>query len=207
MSGSDLLLPEQCDIDANRLCQQYLEMIYQAIPRTVELSSSKRMIAETYGEILYPSVNRLLSQVKLTEQDVFCDFGSGLGKLALQVFMLTPVRAVHAIEIIPALHAAAARAEERLRSDLPQFYADDRKLVLTLGSFLNVPIQSATVVLLGSPCYSPDMLDTVAARIDSIQGVRTVLSLRPLFALKRLRFQHVIRIECSWDTALCYLYS
>src|SRR5579864_7063733 len=79
----------------NALCQQYLSLLYQGTKGHQSLKCSEQnTIPLSYGEILYPGVDRLLAEVTLSEKDVFFDLGSGLGKVVLQVFLKTAVRKV-----------------------------------------------------------------------------------------------------------------
>lgn len=187
------------------LCQQYLDLVYHDL--SVEHTHPKNNISETYGEILFPSIYLLLSTLTLSDQDVFFDLGSGLGKAVLQIFLQSEVKEAYGIEIIPELHQQALIAAQRVQQDLPNFYMDERKLTFLLGSFLEIPLINASVVLIGSPCFSPDMLCQLGEIINNTASIHSVLSLRPLPSLTRLSFKKVVRVQCSWDTALCYIYN
>lgn len=190
--------------DKNSLCQQYLHIVYHDVP--VHGTYADQNIAKTYGEILYPGIDKLLSAITLTDDDVFVDLGSGLGKPVMQVFLKSTVREAYGIEIVPELHQQALLAAQRVENDLPDFYAGGRKCRFLLGDFLELPLTTATVVLICSQCYSQDMLLALSKIINHSTNIHTVLTLRPLPTLRRLPFKEAIRIECSWDTALCYVY-
>jgi len=192
--------------DRDYLCQQYLNTVYRDKKGHRSQPAAERIISESYGEILYPSVNKLLSILNLQEDDVFWDAGSGLGKLAMQVFLSSKVKAVYGIEIIPELHQKACEAAQQLQRELPEFYSNNRALEFLLGSFLEVPLENATVLFIGSPCFTPLMLDTLSYRIQNTPSIHTVLTLRPLCRLQRLTCTSYCRIQGSWDTALCYIY-
>src|SRR5262245_5708685 len=92
------------NINPNRVCQQYLNILYHNIYGHRLNHRQNKSISETYGEILYPSIDKLLTELSLTEQDVFLDFGSGLGKVVIQVFLRSEVKESCGIEIIPELY-------------------------------------------------------------------------------------------------------
>jgi len=191
----------------NTLCQQYLSLLYQGAKGHQSLKRSEQnTIPLSYGEILYPGVDRLLAEVVLSEKDVFLDLGSGLGKVVLQVFLKTAVKKACGIEILPDLHQQSLAAAKKVQEDLSGFFTGGRQLNFVLGSFLTFPLTEATVVLIGSPCFTPKMLDSLSKNIDSSPHIHTVFSLRPLCALEKLAFKKAIRIEGSWDTTLCYIY-
>lgn len=189
------------------LCQQYLNIVYHDAEQAATNNSLKTTnIAETNGEILYPAVCKLLSQIVLTAEDVFVDLGSGAGKVVAQVFLTTPVKEARGIELVSALHQRALLAEKRIQQDLPEFYQDGRKLIFSEGDFLEFPLRDASVVLINSVCFSQKLLCALGEMLDACAGIHTVLSLRPVTSLQRLLFKRTVRIECSWDTALCYVY-
>jgi len=185
----------------------YLHNLYESIKRDARVvDGRKQPISETYGEILPASIDVLFARIKPTTDDVFVDLGSGLGKVVLQTFLNTPVKESRGIEVIPALHQKAHAAADKMRSDLPALFQHGRKLSLILGDFLASNLSDATVVLIGSPCFGPSILDAIARLIDQTLTIHTVFSLRPLLQLKRLAFKQSVRLECTWDSAQCYIY-
>lgn len=199
-------LPAFTDHERNSLCEHYLHILYHNIQGHRASNEKLNDIGETYGEILYPSMDKILSTLPLTEHDVFFDLGSGLGKIVVQVFLRSLVKETYGIEYLPELHQQAVLVSQKLQQDLPHFYEQGRKLNLILGDFLEIPLTEATVVLVSSPCFSPKTLYTLGNIINHTPSIHTVLTLRPIANLIRLRFKKAIRIECSWDTALCYIY-
>lgn len=162
-------------------------------------------ISETYGEILPEGMQKLLQVADLTERDRFIDLGSGLGKIVFQTFLNTAVQAAIGIELNAKLYQQALLAKENIAAEAGLVNAR-RKLEFINGDFLTQSFQEATVALLASPCFGPALLNTLGRRLDETSTIRAVMSLRPLPALRRLKFKKIIRIECSWDTALCYVY-
>lgn len=194
--------------DPNIICEKYLNIIYRdMIPDKEEQHSRANSIPHTYGEILYPAVTKLIGTLQLNPDDIFFDLGSGKGKVVLQFFLQTCVQAAHGIELSPALHHAALQAAKRIQLDAPQCYDHGRQLTFACGSFFDLPFDTATIVLIGSPCFSPAMLSTLGMLINQISSIHTVISLRPITTLQRLTFKNMMRVECSWDSALCYIYS
>ena len=200
-------LPELSISDIDTLCQHYLTILYSEVQKThVACAVSKTNIVETYGEILYPSVNKLISAIQLTENDIFIDLGSGMGKLVIHFFLKSNIKAAYGIELVPHLHQKAMEAANMLHHDLPCFYHDARQLNFILGSFLDIPFKTATIALITSTCFTQSLLNELGVIIENTPSIHTVLSLHPIGTLQRLAFKKAIRIECSWGTALCYIY-
>lgn len=190
--------------DENKLlCQQYLNIVYNNVQKYHE----KKQISETSGEILYEGINKLLSHIPLNHNDIFFDLGSGIGKIVLQVFLNSVVKEACGIEIVSTSHQQALRAADRVLQELPEFYAGNRKLSFLYGSFLETPLIGATVVLINAICFSQDIVQALGNIINQSPSIHTVLTLRPINTLQHHRFKKTIRIECSWDTALCYVYT
>jgi len=193
--------------EVDTLCQHYLSLLYSdesSKPGTVTLS--QELFSETYGEILYPSINKLISSISLTEQDVFVDLGSGKGQVVIQLFLNSLVKEAYGIELILKLHDSALAAAKRLQSELPDCFHGSRKIKFLSGSFLDIPFTTATVVFINSTCFTQSLVNELGQIIENTPSIHTVLSLRAIGTLKRLIFKKAIRIECSWDSALCYIY-
>lgn len=185
----------------NKLCQQYLKILYQDV-KTHHADD----LTETHGEILYESVNKLLSKIAPTQDDIFIDFGSGLGKIVTQLFLNSNVKKAYGIELIPGLHQQASFAAKKLQQDLPEFFQHNRELTFLSGNFLEMDLPPATIALINGVCFSQPLLLGLADIINKMTSIHTVLATRPLLTLKRLKLKKIIRVQCSWDTALCYLY-
>lgn len=192
--------------DTDTLCQYYITILYDGVQRSKADNLANNPIYETYGEVLYPSVDKLLRAITLTEKDIFIDLGSGMGKIVIQFFLKSMVKAAYGIELKPDLHQLALNAAARLQCDLPEFYIGGRQLTFLSGSFLETPFTTATVALINPACFPQSLLNKLGTILEDTPSIHTVLSLRPISTLRRLVFMKVIRIECSWDSALCYVY-
>lgn len=198
-------LPKSDSKDIDTICQYYLNILYHDAQKKNDILLND--ICDVYGEVLYPSVDKLLSAVPLSDTDVFVDYGSGLGKMVIQVFLKSLVKEAYGIEILPELNQQALIAAHRLQHDLPEFFENQRKLTFLSGSFLELRLASPTVAMIVSTCFTQSVLNALGTIIEATPSLHTVLTLRPIRTLKRLPFKKTIRIECSWDTVLCYVYS
>lgn len=190
------------NINKNELSQHYLNIVY----KNVQQYHEKNHIQETSGEILYSSIDKLFSIFPLKENDVFVDLGSGIGKIVLQIFLTTPVKKACGIEIVNESHQRALIAAQKIQQDLPDFYSEDRELKFLLGNFLENSLEGMTVALVNSICLNQKVVYELGKLLNNTSSIHTVFTLRPMPTLKRLRFKKTIRIECSWDTVLCYVY-
>ncbi len=193
--------------------QAYLTSLYEATrgyqAYSVEAREAllKDNICITYGELLYPSVKKIIRKLQPQKTDVFLDLGSGLGKCAVQVFMQSDMQKVMAIEAASALHQQALAVKATVQKDFPDFWQDNRALDFYCDNFLTHDWDGATLVYSCSTCFTRELLDAIGEKINAQKQVQQVLSLRPLPTLTRLRLQQVFSVECSWDSALCFHYS
>ncbi len=192
-------------INKTLLFQRYLSVLYSEKP-LLPLPADQKQFSQIYGEILPESVDKLLTLFPLTKDDIFVDLGSGTGKIPLQVFLCSEVKESRGIELAVNLHDYAMQVAEQVANDLPDFYKNNRKLNFFCGNFLEFSLSDVTVVWFNSVCFTQDFLNQVSQIIDSNLSIHTVITLRPLCALKRLNFKKAVRIEGSWDSALCYVY-
>lgn len=187
-----------------QLCQHYIDIIYNKI--LIADSVNGHDVTQANGEILASSMNLLLSKLSLTEDDIFFDLGSGSGKLVLQVFLQTNVKECVGIEVSSALYQQSVCALNQIQQELPLFFADNRKISFVRGDFFETSFAKATILLINSTCFSQAMLIKLSSLINQQTAIRYVLTLRPLYNLKNMKLVKIIRVQCSWDVALCYIY-
>ena len=188
----------------DELYQAYLAHVYQHVEQPLLVGKVSGSL--TYGEMLYPSVKKLLNKLQIESNDIFLDLGSGLGKLALQVWMQTILKSVIGIEAREELSRQTNEVVHQIYQGFPFFWENDRHFKIITGDFLNTDWEKATIVYTCSTCFRPELLTAIGDRLNSETSVMQVLSLRALPTFTRLPLKEVFSVECSWDTALCYLY-
>ncbi len=196
----------------DELYQGYFEKVYQhtnvqqhySFQESEELAQSG--ICVTYGELLYPSVKKMIQRMNLTDKDVFLDLGSGGGKCALQVFMQTEAAKVIGIEAAPQLHNLAFQSASQMKTDFPFFWEGGRDCLFLQANFLQVSWDEVTTIYTCSTCFSDALLVAISEKINQTKNIKKVFSLRPLPTLK-IPLIDVFQVECSWDSALCFFYS
>ena len=143
----------------------------------------------------------------LTETDRFLDLGSGRGEVVSQVFLQSQSKEARGIEILPHLHQSAVAMVDLIRQQYPLFFDQGRILKYELGDFLQIPLGEPTVIFVNALCFGQKLLYTLGNIFNAIPTLRMVLAVRPLPSFTRLPFQEAFRLECSWDSARCCIYS
>lgn len=196
----------------DELYQAYLANVYTqtSLVQPTQQFKVRRVTALgnlTYGEMLYPSVKKVLKKLEPPSNSIFLDLGSGLGKFVLQVFMQTSLSKVIGIEFRSELSELSNKAVQFVHRDFPFFWEKNRELKMIAGDFLKEDWEGANIVYACSTCFRPELLVAIGDRINQVLSVQQVLTLRPLPTLERLTLKEVFTVECSWDSALCYWYS
>lgn len=196
----------------DELYQAYLANVYQGVqrvprPKTDREYWRQRKVSPAYGEMLYPSVKKMMNKFCSLSAGGFLDLGSGLGKLALQIFMQSGIKKVLGIEALTELSEQAKNVVRRVRVDCPFFWEDSRDLRLVTGNFLTEDWEGASIVYACSTCFRTELLEAIGDRINVEMEIKQAFTLNPFPTLKRLTLKEVFTVECSWDTALCYHYT
>lgn len=188
------------------LADVYKEVSAQDTHSQSEIEVFKQThICHTYGELLYPSLIKLLKTLDYTDEDVFLDLGSGMGKLVLAVFLRTSFKKVIGIEGSDTHHQQAVNIFNKVKSILPDIFTKGT-LELIQGNFLDFDFNQASIIYTCSTCFTQELLWMIGEKINQSLNVRQVMSLKPIANLKRLKLKRLTPIECSWDSAICYHY-
>lgn len=181
---------------------EYLQKLYHG----VQIKHAQNTMDETYGEILPFSVTKLINFLNLQPTDHFVDLGSGLGKIILQLTLQTNIQQLTGIEIVPELHIQANNALLKMQTQMPEVFKD-RKISLLNDNFLkmNLP-DDCTHVLIASPCFSTHTLNKLTIKLNNLASLKSISTLKALPAIQHHRFHASLRLECSWDSALCFVY-
>lgn len=192
------------------LCKEYMDALYDGYsgyvayqPGEKETFNQKKIFL-TYGEILFGSVVKLINYIGLTEDDVFCDLGSGIGKMCTEVFLKSKVKKSFGVEAHVARYQDSMRIAEKVKQDLPDLFKTGRKLEFYNTNFLETDISDATVVYTCSTCFDADCMDGIANLVNNNPNIRYLVSLKKLEC--RLPFIEMMPINCTWDKTNCYIY-
>ena len=188
----------------NTLIQRYLDILYQKLPKHND-NQNRQIIADTYGEVLAPEINKLITHFNFCQDDTFLDLGSGNGRITAYIFLSTKIKAAYGIELQPSLYQQAHMLAIQIKKDFSGLLAQ-RQIQFYQGNFLSTSFCNANSLFINSTCFHPSLLSKLTKLINENQQIHTILSLRPLPKLT-LPFKKIFNLECSWDTARCHVYS
>lgn len=167
----------------------------------------KDKIYTTYGEIQTRGINTLLKEMELDENDVFYDFGSGIGKMTVQMFLNTPIRGAIGIEAYKPRCDDSKRIAKQLKKEFPEAFEGNRQLHFKQGNFLKENLKDATIMYTCSTCFSQKLLRDIGTRVNHAPKMRYVISLVEIPNIG-LKYQQRLFIKCGWEKRTeCFLYS
>lgn len=117
----------------------------------------------TYGEILPSSVSYFIKELKIAENDVFLDIGSGIGRMVIQVALEAKVKAARGVELSSYRHEQADVALAEIQK---QGALDGKSVVNFINDdIFNVNLRDVTVVFANSLCYDEPFMDRLGAKL------------------------------------------
>jgi len=159
---------------ANPLLQAFATKISSMLPSRYELDPQTL----TYGEFPLELFTQLLSAAEPQPGDIFCDVGSGCGRLVLAAAFLWPdtLRGARGIEISPDLHAAAQRlCSEQETGDCPiDFMLADVHTQPQLLADVDICFCYSTRMQLSEDGFLSQLADTYAEGLRSGSRMVTI---------------------------------
>jgi len=198
-------------LEYDKVCQDYLTGLYEGLSGFISYEPGEKEGGEkgkvflTYGEILYPSVNKVIGYLDINENDVFYDLGSGIGKVPLQFFLKTPVKKAYGVEASKKRNDHAIRVYEHLKLEFPELFKTGRQLGCMESNFLEADITDATIIYTCSTCFNEELLADIGSIVDRCPNIKYVVSMKPIPS--KLPFDTILEIECTWDKTKCYVYA
>ncbi|CAJ1992171.1 Histone methylation protein DOT1 [Leishmania donovani] len=186
-------------IDVNGVRQMWTKAIIPAL-----LDGRKRELLESEGE----------SQADLEASIVFCDIGSGVGNVCLQVLSETKCLKSVGVEIIPSRIRAAEEASKRAKLLYSDIFSK-KEVVWVQGDLVKCAArlkeEGVTVLFTHSWMFDDDLmtkLTNVIAQVPSIQCVVTSRKLdEKVLASTTLRQRTLMHFNADWnDEAPFYVY-
>ena len=186
----------------------YKDISGHIIPEEERAKKKKEMLKESeivYGEIKHDAVKDLLKELKLTEQDVVYDLGSGVGKFCYQVAIDSPAKKVVGVELCPTRHMNAQKALTLMEDNVR--IAIENRVFFKEADFLKTDVSDATVVFLCSTCYSTELMEKLVYRLAECKKGLRVLSLNELPKHKNFSLIKILpSLSMSWGKHDVYLY-
>jgi len=154
--------------------------------------------APTYGEITYQAAKKLLDSLNLTQNDVFYDFGSGVGKMVVQTYLTTPVKKAVGIELSPTRVNRAKSVKDKLEKQGK--VENGRTLDFKEENITTAKFDDATVVYMCSTCYSEALMKQIADMLAKLKKGLRVVTLKKLPDHKAFKLTNTYNLPMTWSS-------
>lgn len=134
------------------------------------------------GVLTYTGVTELLQSIPLTPEDVFCDIGSGIGNICMQVLGESPCRTAVGVEVIPSRHKKATAAFDVAQKKFPEKFATKSahfymKDLTKSAKDLNE--EKVTVLFSHSWMFDDELMNAFCETVLQVDSLRHVVTSRP----------------------------
>lgn len=156
--------------------------------------------------------------VKRTAPIVFCDLGSGVGNVCLQVLGETSCNSVVGVEIMPSRHEAAEKAFLNASKYYPDVYGEDKHAVFLMKDIVDCADElnklGVNVIFTHSWMFDDALMAKVTALVNALPSLNTIVTSRPLDdkLLKSENFplsqRKLVHFSADWNSmAPFYVYA
>lgn len=202
----------------DKLSEEYITQLYQGTSGFISYYPGQREEAEkekvylTYGEILAPSLNKIINYMDINENDVFYDFGSGVGKVVLQMLINTPVKKAIGIEANKKRNDVAVKVYHQVKQEFPELIKG-REFECLNKNFLEVDVRDANIIYACSTLFEPVLLADIAKIVDSCPNIKYLISIPSVkfdyahVPTKTLLVEEIMDIDCTWDKTVAFIYT
>lgn len=152
----------------------------------------------TYGEITRQGIEKLRELSSPTNQDVFYDLGSGIGRACMEIAIFWPVKKVVGIELSKTRFELALQAQKKL-AQLNYHLPRNKKLIFKQQNILNADLSDATIIYMCSTCYPDALMQTLVEKFARLRPGVKIFSQKPLPSHAGIKFIGSYTIEMSWS--------
>lgn len=162
-----------------------------------------------YGEITFEGTRALLECLPgpLDFGDVFIDLGSGIGRMCVEVFLLTTVGCCRGIELSPTRHKVAETIRRQLGDRTPAEFESGRILEFSHQDIMSADVADVTVAYCCNPVFSAVFAACIADKLAAeAKCLKTYISLKPVYREGWILLRR-INLACTWfDRQQAFVY-
>lgn len=165
------------------------------IPKNDEKNVRQSKGSPIYGEINFQSLKKLIDHLKLNNNDVFYDLGSGVGKVVIQTALTSPVKKSIGVELSLMRYQDAQKA-----LTIAQHFD---KTLLSRCNFVNadmltVDLSDASVIYTCSTAFSEQFMKKITSYLASFKQPFRLVSLQDLPDTKHFTLTERLKLNMSW---------
>eukprot|EP00079_Xenopus_tropicalis_P038713 XP_017952484.1 PREDICTED: histone-lysine N-methyltransferase, H3 lysine-79 specific isoform X2 [Xenopus tropicalis] len=170
------------------LLRHILQQVYNhSVTDPEKLNNYEPFSPEVYGETSFDLVAQMIDEIKMTEDDLFVDLGSGVGQVVLQVAAATGCKHHYGVEKadIPAKYAETMDTE--FRKWMKWYGKKHSEYTLERGDFLSEEwrerIANTSVIFVNNFAFGPEVDHQLKERFANMKEGGRIVSSKPFAPL------------------------
>ncbi|XP_069505615.1 histone-lysine N-methyltransferase, H3 lysine-79 specific isoform X2 [Ambystoma mexicanum] len=173
---------------SNGLLRHILQQVYNhSVTDPEKLNNYEPFSPEVYGETSFDLVTQMIEEIKMTDDDLFVDLGSGVGQVVLQVAAATGCKHHYGIEKadIPAKYAETM--DKEFRKWMKWYGKKHAEYSLERGDFLSEEwrerIANTSVIFVNNFAFGPEVDHQLKERFANMKEGGRIVSSKPFAPL------------------------
>ncbi|XP_060641112.2 histone-lysine N-methyltransferase, H3 lysine-79 specific isoform X2 [Anolis sagrei] len=173
---------------SNGLLRHILQQVYNhSVTDPEKLNNYEPFSPEVYGETSFNLVAQMIDEIKMTEDDLFVDLGSGVGQVVLQVAAATNCKHHYGVEKadIPAKYAETM--DKEFRRWMKWYGKKHADYTLERGDFLSEEwrerIANTSVIFVNNFAFGPEVDHQLKERFANMKEGGQIVSSKPFAPL------------------------
>ncbi|XP_056430204.1 histone-lysine N-methyltransferase, H3 lysine-79 specific isoform X1 [Hyla sarda] len=170
------------------LLRHILQQVYNhSVTDPEKLNNYEPFSPEVYGETSFDLVAQMIDEIKMTEDDLFVDLGSGVGQVVLQVAAATGCKHHYGVEKadIPAKYAETM--DKEFRKWMKWYGKKHAEYTLERGDFLSEEwrerIANTSVIFVNNFAFGPEVDHQLKERFANMKEGGRIVSSKPFAPL------------------------
>uniref|UniRef100_A0A8C5P9J8 Histone-lysine N-methyltransferase, H3 lysine-79 specific n=1 Tax=Leptobrachium leishanense TaxID=445787 RepID=A0A8C5P9J8_9ANUR len=170
------------------LLRHILQQVYNhSVTDPEKLNNYEPFSPEVYGETSFDLVAQMIDEIKMTEDDLFVDLGSGVGQVVLQVAAATSCKHHYGVEKadIPAKYAESM--DKEFRKWMKWYGKKHAEYTLERGDFLSEEwrerIANTSVIFVNNFAFGPEVDHQLKERFANMKEGGRIVSSKPFAPL------------------------
>ncbi|XP_064424431.1 histone-lysine N-methyltransferase, H3 lysine-79 specific [Latimeria chalumnae] len=173
---------------SNGLLRHILQQVYNhSVTDPEKLNNYEPFSPEVYGETSFDLVAQMIDEIKMSEDDLFVDLGSGVGQVVLQVAAATNCKHHFGVEKaeIPASYAESM--DKEFRKWMKWYGKKHAEYTLERGDFLSEEwkerIANTSVIFVNNFAFGPEVDHQLKERFANMKEGGRIVSSKPFAPL------------------------
>ena len=186
--------------------QQHYQQLFQNIDGFVlsrHARASGDAIEYTYGEIDFISFVALLSLTKPTNNTIFYDLGSGIGKAVIACAMVFNVKKSCGIELFDELHRAAV-SQQQLLHQLPGY--NSRSINFIHDDFLHTDFSDATLIFINATAFFGETWSSIHQHLCKLKSGTVIVTTSKKLPADCFTVKIQTTVKMSWGLVSAYIH-